>query len=1144
MIGTLFKPLSLFRSHGNLRENLQQHHQKTMSLMQDYQQRVLELASEAPTLRDLRQKGAAPLKTYSQKANQLHKEFYQVFKSHHKDGFAEMMPAARYRGFMGKALASSVAGLMGFVPSQAVANPILFQNIEENFVKTQKASVGDKLNRPDQDLSDQDIKKALIPCLEGRETMSIETFKTHMMASIKRGFNLPLGHIDQCHYLTDPMMALYLTLQGNHVIENLPLSVDLKSAVFNSLVTTDNLSEVREALFASLEGRQKRGNQNVLDEFFSSYMTMPYVSAKNKRRFLDDFFDDPQSVQSYDTDLGSDPTKEDFAKNLEDLKDQIFQQAFSEKSSFFEAYDFLESLTGLTQEARDTFLKRASGLIAQNYHHANGKMAAFMGANDLNPDLLTLPHFKMDQKDYSLSKFVSGGLLTLEDAKCLTGVLIKNSDSLLFPNPYFALSSESSLSDEEKLQFINLLTQNLSVEQMSVTVFERLFVENQLDSLMRTLSEEAPLSEASKVLCQKMITLLDHFYHGLQDPGSSRLDPFLKSRELKGFLKKVRDQNFSLSKREKAALQNLDQEFQSSQKAKEKTQFSSKVTLQKRFLEQMYVNYHDFFLGDERFIQAPEAEKMAYQSQTIPLEHVIPHQIISNQDFYNEGIEIEKDVQKSLIRGAPFRASEGPLGYTIALPEGPPVSVLVNVYGGGTKEDRLDIAFRPQALDPVSSEALRNGVVHIDLNLPDLLENDTEQEQYRPEYIQKLQSCIHQFYETLRTNPESLHPQLSFLKNEDIPLFLKGASFGGGMVMKQAEQYPKTWSGYISHDGSLPLNEKTDFYDFQNRPLSLGENFDFSRLQDPLLIMANAADNNVSVRVATRFIEKALEAGKDNLLETLTTYSPFKLLENPYDSGHYLPEESIDLTNYAATLIRFTQKSQSDELNIKASGDQKASLFQWRQTRDLLRSYLFDKTATSEEVFLGYAMKKTLERGRKNPLTYQDLKSLFYTMKWTSDDQERGAESLESRMQVLLKYGLIEDKHLEKSILGELEDFQRMLRRWTGTSPQILQAIDNVDIDSLLPTYRELLSGAFDLDDFQYKRLIQRFLLANPEILTNTIDKLSKNPHAQDDFRAALEKWDGYKEKEQRAFKAMQAKTFKEAHKLMFEQEISPVERG
>ena len=79
--------------------------------------------------------------------------------------------------------------------------------------------------------------------------------------------------------------------------------------------------------------------------------------------------------------------------------------------------------------------------------------------------------------------------------------------------------------------------------------------------------------------------------------------------------------------------------------------------------------------------------------------------------------------------------------------------------------------------------------------------------------------------------------------------FLYGMSFGGGNAVRQAELYPGTFNGYISHDGviSREMGRKSErvyrlAYKSWLDPAQLSE---MDKIKDRLLILHNKDDGNV-----------------------------------------------------------------------------------------------------------------------------------------------------------------------------------------------------------------------------------------------------------------------------------------------------------
>ena len=108
---------------------------------------------------------------------------------------------------------------------------------------------------------------------------------------------------------------------------------------------------------------------------------------------------------------------------------------------------------------------------------------------------------------------------------------------------------------------------------------------------------------------------------------------------------------------------------------------------------------------------------------------------------------------------------------------------------------------RPYPPDDMLKEFLINNTAIVQLNLVDLLKNNQNQQKLSEILLKEIHDSIHYIHQLLREKYDTIHED--FLVPKDTPIFLMGSSFGGFMSLYHATQYPRTFSGYISHAGGL-----------------------------------------------------------------------------------------------------------------------------------------------------------------------------------------------------------------------------------------------------------------------------------------------------------------------------------------------------
>lgn len=275
--------------------------------------------------------------------------------------------------------------------------------------------------------------------------------------------------------------------------------------------------------------------------------------------------------------------------------------------------------------------------------------------------------------------------------------------------------------------------------------------------------------------------------------------------------------------------------------------------------------------------------------------------VIYNQDGYDIGYKWEK----KYIKGKALTLADGtPIGYNIFLPEGEVKAIMVEVYGGSPD---LTYFYRPdKGFDHFFLR--QQGMAIINLNLVDLLKLKTNQTEM-PENIHKtLHESIDHFFKTIKHSPEMLDQNLTVLKGK--PCYLFGCSFGGRTAIRQAELYPNSFDGYISFEGALSiiklyetskmLNEE-NLVETQNAEQWLCPTKSIDKLQAPILLLQNADDNNVTMKSALDFVEKAKRAGKQDFIRLhITDHGGRKIDVPSIEHGHSLPNNKQSFERMAS----------------------------------------------------------------------------------------------------------------------------------------------------------------------------------------------------------------------------------------------------
>ena len=208
-------------------------------------------------------------------------------------------------------------------------------------------------------------------------------------------------------------------------------------------------------------------------------------------------------------------------------------------------------------------------------------------------------------------------------------------------------------------------------------------------------------------------------------------------------------------------------------------------------------------------------------------------------------------------------------------------------------------------VDNLTKALLENNTLVIFLNLVDLLENEQPQCDITDDFRRKMHVSVNGFFRQLKDNPASLHPELSSLADLNLPMYLSGASFGGGMVAEHACMFPDTWSGYSSLNGSLAsLNDRFKFDPSQN----------VGCLKQRFLAAVNFYDNRVPMLKSILFNEAIEKCGNGDLIQTYCNTHPFALNSSePSLTGHSWSDNQEDFSSYLKMLLLFMAGEKDDE---------------------------------------------------------------------------------------------------------------------------------------------------------------------------------------------------------------------------------------
>ncbi|MBN9287496.1 MAG: hypothetical protein BGO43_04645 [Gammaproteobacteria bacterium 39-13] len=479
-------------------------------------------------------------------------------------------------------------------------------------------------------------------------------------------------------------------------------------------------------------------------------------------------------------------------------------------------------------------------------------------------------------------------------------------------------------------------------------------------------------------------------------------------------------------------------------------------------------------------------------------------QVISNNDGYknpNKNANDNLDVQ----RGEPLKVngdSSSPIGYNIHFPTGDEIdNIVVNVYGGDG--DSKEISYLPGDLGNLDHYLLQRGTVIITLNLPDLLKL-TESQRNMPEEVHtEIHQAINKFYQTLKKEPQKLHPALASLNIQNKKIFLKGSSFGGRTAIRHSELYPQTFTGYISHDGSLSA-EMIEMSDRLKRPMYkpwLDPVQEIDKIQEPLLLMQNRDDNNVNAKVTLGFYKLLEERNKSHLARVWITQAgnPIEDKKKSHNKGHFEPSTHEDFLHYADTVQTFLNEGPSCLPQITkwrvfkndalANKFYKSSNLQARFIAEVLQ----DSLSSQEKLNLlkAFAGLTSLSKMSSDEIWQNHYQPLFYALHFIYN---LTYEDAAIELQRIEKLGLPTDEMIKKSLLLQADMVSQFMTEFYGfeISPEAILNESMVKIfRKKLDSIREENNEVF-YDPNHLKYILGSLYQANPELLEPFYPALNK----------------------------------------------------
>lgn len=572
--------------------------------------------------------------------------------------------------------------------------------------------------------------------------------------------------------------------------------------------------------------------------------------------------------------------------------------------------------------------------------------------------------------------------------------------------------------------------------------------------------------------------------------------------------------------------------------------------------------YRDYFQQYSKMIFSNLPGIQFEKRETYPALSQEFGKVIYNQEGYTKNQKGEEDIQdlplesEIIKKGNPLilrnykfinekdeeHLQDIPIGYNIYLPKNEIKGAIVRVYGGNQASDRASNLKMPLSLDFLDHYLLKQGIVVIYLNLLDFLELNDYQMSMPESLHNKLHASIHHFLQVIRTQPETIFPDLT-LPN-DIKIILYGESFGGMLSIRHAELFPqaedsKSFDGYISHDGwlspkigelgdptlmsshilnsNLIKNPQSKEYPPSAEPeaekwLSPIGKEKVDCIQQPILLLHNFDDNNVNVKVCLDFFKEALKSGKENLVHLLITRrgNPIPNTIDPYEKGHGISRDTHAFENYARTVAFFilegppksstVSKWMAHQYEIYANKNYKMATFEELFISEAYR--LYKSSYYRPKVIPGEGGIQTKQKIDSDDIKFENFwvnkgELLYYTLKYLRSFQDKEEplqmiKACQNEMEDLENNGLLADEDVERTLLYQLPDFFDYLREYFGY-------IINHDIDlgtflknqDLKDEFRNSLMNNQNDPDFAFYQL-QTLYLANPGLMKKRMEQLTK----------------------------------------------------
>ncbi|MCE3230948.1 MAG: hypothetical protein K0R52_876 [Alphaproteobacteria bacterium] len=348
-----------------------------------------------------------------------------------------------------------------------------------------------------------------------------------------------------------------------------------------------------------------------------------------------------------------------------------------------------------------------------------------------------------------------------------------------------------------------------------------------------------------------------------------------------------------------------------------------------------------------------------------------PYNLYYNNDGY-------QDTGKDGVadnKGSPLEEGKDPIGYNLYIPQMKIKAVIVEVYGGGQRLEETGSQctfYKRNDIKDHHKVLLSQGVAVAQLNLVDLHEWHLIQWQITEELYARIQRSIDKFFKVIKSDPESLSPDLSILKNK--PIYLMGSSFGGGITVRHSQLYPHTFNGYINLSGQVDWSQRNVAAADHLTTIMFPDQID--KIKDPILFVYNFDDNRVSLKQLLNFYDKAVGLGKGDLVRLWVNRQGGMMPQrekfgDQTDTlkGHRFPADPKLFNQMMQTMLQF----------IEYPSNAIAPLHKWRSEKyknyhiGASRNYLSDTGRFLTDIYMAYKASSAEEKA----LFESELKELI-----------------------------------------------------------------------------------------------------------------------------------------------------------------------